>query len=93
MATPWASRTSSPNPHSTSRSTPASLSAKAIIKQIDDLYSSISTKYKELSEVFIVMSNESCEFSEEQCYPRLTETYKQIAQLVGQHSYFCLLEK
>ena len=39
------------------------------------------------------MSEESFSFSDEQCYPRLTETYKQIANLTDQHSDFCLNEK
>lgn len=39
-------------------------SVKTIIKQIDESYSLISTKYKELSEVFVTMSEESCEFSD-----------------------------
>ena len=39
------------------------------------------------------MSEESFSFSDEQCYPRLTETYKQIVNLTDQHSDFCLNEK
>ncbi len=39
------------------------------------------------------MSKESCEFSEEKCFPKLTETYKLIASLISKHSEFCIEEK
>ena len=35
------------------------------------------------------MSDESCEFSEEKCYQRLTNTYKQVALVVGEHAGLC----
>lgn len=39
------------------------------------------------------MSDESCEFSDEKCYVRLGDTYKQIAILTEEHASFCEGEK
>ncbi len=61
-------------------------SVKSILTEIKESYDNISGCYTKLSEVFELMSKESCEFSEEKCFPKLTETYKLIASLISKHS-------